>query len=111
MADRRQTPDEREVYDATGPLQRAAAGDHAVDHERRPAEVFAPAEYLWDEMAARGWDLSDLWDASRLTWREVVDVLAGGQITEQTALGLGEAFGTSTQFWLNLWVAWDRRNL
>jgi len=67
------------------------------------AEAFPPAEYIRDELAARGWTQTDL---ARVLGRplQFVNALCNGkkQITPEAAWGLSQAFGTSPQVWLNL---------
>lgn len=85
--------------------------------ERIPVEAFPPGEYIEDEMAARGWTDEDL--ASRMGGRDyamnllclrlILSVRDTHLILDaETAKGLGRAFGTSFQFWLNLDAAWRR---
>ncbi len=67
------------------------------------AEAFPPAEYIRDELAARGWSQADL---ARVLGRplQFVNALCTNRklITAETAWGLSQAFGTSPQVWLNL---------
>ncbi len=68
-----------------------------------PAEVFAPGEFLRDEMEAREWSPTDL--ARMLGWSvgEVNQILAGTRsLTPDTARALGMAIGVDPEFWLNL---------
>ena len=71
--------------------------------EFRPAEAFAPGEYLRDELVARGWSQAQF---ARILGRPVqlVNEIINGRkrITEQTALEIGAALGTSAKVWLNL---------
>jgi len=71
--------------------------------ERTPAEVFPPGEFIREEIEARGWSQVEL--AEILGWppRLVSELIAGKRaITPETAKGLGEAFSTGAQFWMNL---------
>jgi HTH-type transcriptional regulator/antitoxin HigA len=67
------------------------------------AEVFPPGEFIKDELEARGWSQLDL---AQILGRDPVQVnliIKGKQsITRETAIQLGDAFGTGAQFWLNL---------
>ena len=67
------------------------------------AEVFPPGEYLTEELAARGWTVSQL--AERMVQPEVVvlDILETRmEITPELAEAIAAALGTSAQMWLNL---------
>ncbi len=70
---------------------------------RVPAEVFPPGEFLRDEIEARGWTQTDLAEILGRPFRLVNEILQGKRaITPETAQGLGAAFGTGAQFWMNL---------
>ena len=70
---------------------------------RIAAEVFPPGEFIRDELDARGWTQNDLAEILGRPFRLVNELVAGKRgITPETAKGLGEAFGTDPQFWLNL---------
>ena len=67
------------------------------------AEVFPPGEYLTEELAARGWTVSQL--AERMVQPELVvlDILETRmEITPELAEAIAAALGTSAQMWLNL---------
>ena len=70
---------------------------------RRPAEVFPPGDFIAEELEARGWTQGDL---ARILGRplQAVNAIIRGKkaITPETALGLGAAFGTSAEVWLNM---------
>lgn len=71
--------------------------------ERTPAEVFAPGELIKDEIEARGWSQIELAEVLGRPGRLVSELIAGKRaITPETAKGLGQAFGTGAQFWLNM---------
>jgi HTH-type transcriptional regulator/antitoxin HigA len=71
--------------------------------DMKPAEAFAPGEYLRDELQARGWSQGQF---ARILGRPVqlVNKIVNGRkrITEQTALEIAAALGTSARVWLNL---------
>ncbi len=70
---------------------------------RIPIEVFPPGETIKEELEARGWTQADLADILGRPPRLVSEIIAGKRsITPETARGLGAAFGTSAQFWMNL---------
>ncbi len=70
---------------------------------RIPAEVFAPGEFLGEELEARGWTQIELAEILGRPPRLISEVIAGKRaITPETAIGLAAAFGTSAQFWMNL---------
>lgn len=68
-----------------------------------PAQVFPPGDFIREELDARGWSQADL---ARIVGRpaQAINMIVNGKkaITPQTAVELGEAFGTSAQLWLNL---------
>src|SRR5258708_8442599 len=70
---------------------------------RVPAEVFAPGEFLAEELEARGWSQVELAEILGRPPRLVNELIAGKRaITPETAIGLAAAFGSSPQFWMNL---------
>jgi len=72
-------------------------------NDRRPAETFPPGEFIKEELEARGWTQDDLADILGRPVRTVNELVTGKRgITPETAKGLGEAFGTSAQLWMNL---------
>jgi HTH-type transcriptional regulator/antitoxin HigA len=80
-----------------------------MTHNRiRPAEVFAPGEYLRDELAARGWTQSRFAEIIGRPLPTVNGIINGKiSITAQTAKELGAAFGTSAEMWMNMQIAYD----
>ena len=70
---------------------------------RIPAEVFAPGEFLAEELDARGWSQVELAEILARPPRLINEIIAGKRaITPETAKGLAAAFGTSPQLWMNL---------
>jgi HTH-type transcriptional regulator/antitoxin HigA len=70
---------------------------------RIPAEVFAPGEFLSEELETRGWSQTELAEILGRPPRLVNEIIAGKRaITPETAKGLAAAFGTSAQLWMNL---------
>jgi HTH-type transcriptional regulator / antitoxin HigA len=68
-----------------------------------PAQAFPPGEYIKDELEARGWTQADLAEILGRPAKVVSDLVAGKtSISPETAHGLGEAFGTGAQVWMNL---------
>ena len=88
--------------------------------ERIPAEVFHVAEYIQEEMDARGWDIGDVavrmgsqarhdYGVNYLALEMLLSVrdknlLMGDEMAE----GLSRAFGSSKEFWINLDSTWRR---
>jgi HTH-type transcriptional regulator/antitoxin HigA len=71
--------------------------------DRIVAEVFPPGEFIREELEARAWTQADLADVLGRPPRLVSEIISGKRsITPETAKGLGEAFGTGAQFWMNL---------
>ena len=79
-----------------------------MTRERRPAEVFAPAEYLRDELQERGWTVAQLAERAVVPVAEILAVLDGGAITGRLSERLGIALGVSPWFWANLSVYWRK---
>jgi HTH-type transcriptional regulator / antitoxin HigA len=71
--------------------------------QRIPAEVFPPGDFLREELEARGWTQSDLAQRMGRPLRSINEVVNGKKaITAETAIGLGDALGTSAEYWMNL---------
>lgn len=71
--------------------------------ERIPAEGFLPGDLIKEELEARGWMQDDLAEILGRTLPSVNEIITGKRgITVESAKGLGEAFGTGAQFWLNM---------
>jgi HTH-type transcriptional regulator / antitoxin HigA len=78
---------------------------------RAPAEVFAPGEFIREEIEARGWTQGDLAQILGRPLRLVNELIAGKkQVTPDTARGLAEAFGTDALYWMNLDSAYRLSN-
>ena len=77
-------------------------------NDRKPAEVFPPGEFIRDELEERGWTQFDL---AKIVGRPLpaINLIISGKksVTPETAIGLGSAFGTSPEFWLNLETAFQ----
>jgi HTH-type transcriptional regulator / antitoxin HigA len=68
-----------------------------------PARVPPPGRILSRELEARGWTQKDLAEITGRPIQTINEIIqAKKQITPETALDLGEAFGTSAEFWTNL---------
>ena len=82
---------------------------------RHPVAVFHVSEYIQEELDARGWTMRDL--AERLLGNVEENLLMlmllfcvhekGLLLGESTARQLGQAFGGSPQFFLNLDQYWQ----
>ena len=71
--------------------------------ERTPAEVFPPGEFIREEIEARGWSQVEFAEILGRPPRLISELIAGKRaVTPETARGLGQAFGTSAQLWMNL---------
>lgn len=76
--------------------------------DRRPAEVFPPGEFLREELEEHGWTQTDFAEILGRPVRLVNEIISGKRgITPETAKGLGDALGTSPQYWLNLESAYQ----
>jgi HTH-type transcriptional regulator/antitoxin HigA len=68
-----------------------------------PAEVFPPGEFLRDELEARGWSQKQFAEILGRPFQLVNGIINGQRrITEETAVELGAALGTSAKVWMNL---------
>jgi len=68
---------------------------------------FHPGEYLRDEIEERGWTPSDFAEILGIERNVVSDIFVGRRsISTELAVSLGQALGTSAQFWLNLQSAY-----
>lgn len=68
-----------------------------------PAILRGPGWRISQELAARGWSQKDLADVLGRPLQAVNEIVnANKQITPETAIQLGMAFGTSPEFWANL---------
>lgn len=77
-----------------------------------PVEAFPPGEFIKDELEARGWEQRDLAEIMGRPERLVSELIAGKRaLTAETALQLGQAFGTGAQLWLNLESAYRLHRL
>lgn len=67
------------------------------------AEVFAPGDFLKEEIEARGWSQVELAEILGRPPKVVNEIIAGKKaITPETAIQLGEALGTGPELWMNL---------
>lgn len=68
-----------------------------------PAEVFPAGEYLRDELAERGWTVSEFAEIIGRPIQAVSEILNGKkEITTETAFAFADALGTTPDLWLNL---------
>lgn len=67
------------------------------------AEVFPPGDFVREELEARDWAQADLAEIMGRPVETINRIVTGKlAITPETARGLGAAFGTSAEMWLNL---------
>src|SRR5262245_31684336 len=79
-----------------------------MNMETRPAEVFTPGEFIKDEIDTRGWTQADLAEILGRPLQMVNELIAGKRsVTPETAQGLGDAFGTGAELWMNLESAYQ----
>ncbi len=85
-------------------LPTTTEGESGNMPNRTPAEVFAPGEFIREELEARGWTQGDLAQIMGRPLRLVNELVAGKkQITPDTARGLAKAFGDDDAlYWMNL---------
>ena len=71
--------------------------------DRIPAEVFPPGEFIQEELDARGWMQEDLARIVGCTVARINEIIKGKRgISDETAVALGEAFGTGAEYWMRL---------
>jgi HTH-type transcriptional regulator/antitoxin HigA len=71
--------------------------------KRTVAEVLPPGDLIREELNARGWTQRDLAEIVGRPIQAINAVVnAKKEVTPETAVALGAAFGTSPEFWLNL---------
>lgn len=69
----------------------------------RPAEAFAPGEFLLEELEERGWSQSDFAAITGKNLSLIYGIIKGTRpITIDTARAFADALGTSAEYWLNL---------
>lgn len=69
-----------------------------------------PGEILSDELDALGIDFAAFAHDVRLTPHDLSQLIWGRcGVTDDISLRLGQWFGTSAQFWLNLQISYDSR--
>ncbi|HEY7770118.1 hypothetical protein [Longimicrobium sp.] len=79
-------------------------------------EVFPVAEFVRDEMAARGWGECDLIHRlgadAHAAWLAalILNPMPGVLVDDDTAARLACAFGTSAALWLRLDAQWQAAN-
>lgn len=72
------------------------------------AEVFPPGEFILEELEERGWSQVELADILGRAPNVINELISGKRaITPETAKALGEAFGSSAQYWMNLESAYQ----
>jgi HTH-type transcriptional regulator/antitoxin HigA len=88
-----------------------------VDEKKVPAIVVPPGRIIQREIDARGWSQKDLAVILSRPSQAVNEIINGvKQITPETAIELGAAFGTSSELWMNLetkyrlWLAHQAKN-
>jgi HTH-type transcriptional regulator/antitoxin HigA len=75
--------------------------------EKKTREGFAPGEFIQEELEERKWNQEDLAAILGRSPKVVSEIISGRTaITPKTADGLGSAFGTSAQLWMNLEAAY-----
>jgi HTH-type transcriptional regulator / antitoxin HigA len=72
-------------------------------NERKAAEVFPPGEFIKEELEARNWSQSELAEIIGRQPSVVHELISGKRVVSpEMANALGEAFGTSAEYWMNL---------
>jgi HTH-type transcriptional regulator/antitoxin HigA len=69
----------------------------------KPFKIHALGYFIQEQMDVREWNQTDLSEVLGLSVKTVNQLIQGKQaITLETARLLGEAFGQSPQYWMNL---------
>lgn len=68
---------------------------------------FPPSVFLLEELDARGWSLEKLCLEADLSVGDLEAVIAGDSLTFEIAQGIGKAFDTGPEVWLNLQKNFD----
>jgi HTH-type transcriptional regulator/antitoxin HigA len=72
------------------------------------ADTFHPGVFLEEELEARGWTRADLGNILGRAANDISLIITGKRgITPETAIGLGDAFGTGPEYWMNLETAYQ----
>lgn len=67
------------------------------------AEIFPPGEFIKEELEARNWTQVELSEIIGRPAKMVSEIILGKRaITPETAMQIGEAFGTGPEVWMNL---------
>jgi len=81
---------------------------------RQIAEAFPPGDFIREELEAREWSQVELAEIIGRPAQTITELVTGKRaITPELAKALGDAFGTSAQYWMNLdtsyrlWLARD----
>ncbi len=76
--------------------------------DKKVAEVFPPSEFIKEELEARNWSQVELAEIIGRHPNVVNDIMMGKRsITPEIAIAMGDAFGTSAQYWMNLESAYQ----
>lgn len=68
-----------------------------------PATTLHPGVFLEEELEARGWSQADLAEIVGKSATDISLIVKGKRaVTPETAIALGDAFGTGPEFWMNL---------
>ncbi len=72
------------------------------------AESFHPGIFLEEELEAREWSRLDLAEITGKPASDISQIITGKRsITPETAIALGDAFGTGPEYWMNLETAYQ----
>lgn len=76
--------------------------------KKKVAEVFPPGDFIKEELEARNWSQIELAEIIGRQPNVISELIMGKRaITPETAKALGDAFGTSAQYWMNLETAYQ----
>jgi len=74
-----------------------------MSHELTPARLVHPGWIIKRELEERGWTQKDLAEIMGRPESKISSIVRGTKrITPETAIALGEVFGTSAEVWINL---------
>lgn len=74
----------------------------------KPTFFFHPGEDIWEELEARGWTQRQFADIIGISAPELNNIIKGKKnLTPALAVRIGEAFGTSAEFWMNMQIQYS----
>lgn len=76
-----------------------------------PAQAFPPAEFIREELEARGWSVEEFATNADISVDEAKQILAGRILLPRDARALSTAFDVTPVFWMNLQASFHQWSL